>query len=314
MLAEPIRTRGPLELKEINNMFDWNNIWRDAFLASRITDENYYDNESRAQSYDMSENIWIDGKKRAEALNLDPSWSVLDIGSGPGTLAIPLAHRVRQVTAIEPSRPMIRCLEKHLSEEKLSNVEIINSSWEDVSVEEMEAHDLVIASYSLNFENIGEALLKMDRLAKERVVLYWFAGTANWEHFRMDLSPQIYGRKSAHFPKCNVLYNLLYDLGIYPDVEVLHGTTFPKEYSDYSKAFFYLKSTLSLSGEDQDELLQKYIEDHWRRDDGSLFMDDRTTYVKISWRPEGIDGRHCSEVPKSKETRNSNSFGNLSCY
>jgi SAM-dependent methyltransferase len=267
-------------------MVDWNNIWKNAFLASRLTSDNYYDQEERAESYDASENIWIDGKKRAVILNPDPSWSVLDIGCGPGILTIPLAHRVRQVTAVEPSGPMIRCLEKHLDEEKLSNVKIINYRWQDVSAEELEAHDLVIASYSLNFEDIRDAFLKMNRLAKKRVILYWFAGTTNWEHIRMDLFPQIYGRKLSHFPKCNVLYNLLYDLGLYPDVEVLQGTSFPREYSDYSKAFFYLKSTLNLLDDDHDELLHKYIEKNWRKNDGGLFMDDKTTYVKLSWVPE----------------------------
>ncbi|MGB4087665.1 methyltransferase domain-containing protein [Methanothrix sp.] len=78
---------------------------------------------------------------------------MLDVGAGPGTLAIPLARRVRRVTAIGPSRPMICCLERHLAEEKLSNVFIIN-------------------------------------------------------------------------------YNMLYDWGLYPDVEVLQQTSFSRVYAD----------------------------------------------------------------------------------
>jgi SAM-dependent methyltransferase len=270
-------------------MVDWNQIWKDAFLASRLTSENYYDNEERAKSYDMSENIWADGKKRSADLDPDPSWSVLDIGSGPGILTVPLAHRVRQVTAIEPSIHMISCMKGHLDRESLTNVRIINSRWEDVSADELEAHDLVIASYSLSVEDIQEALLKMNHLAKKRVILYWFAGTTNWERIRADLFPQVYGRKPVHYPKCNVIYNLLYDLGLYPDVEVLHETSFSREYPEYDQALFYLRSTLSLFDEDHDDLLHKYIEDHWRRDDGSLFMDDKTTYVKLSWRPGDVD-------------------------
>ncbi len=270
-------------------MADWSQAWKDAFLQSRLTSDNYYDNEERARSYDESESIWIDGKKRTEQLSPDPSWSVLDIGSGPGTLTVPLAHRVRAVTAVEPSLAMIRCMKRHLAEEKISNVRIINSRWEDISTEEMEAHDLVIASYSLNMEDIRQALLKMNRLAKKRVILYWFAGTANWELIRMDLFSQVHNRQIAPFPKCNIIYNFLYDLGLYPDVEVLHGTSFPKEYAGYDKALVYLKSTLNIFDEAHDEMLHKYIEDHWRRSDGRLFMDDKTTYVKLSWRPKDVD-------------------------
>jgi len=93
---------------------------------------NYYDNEKRAKSYDLSENIWIDGKNRVEDLNPDPNWSVLDIGSGPGILTIPLARRVRKVTVIELSQPMVCFLEKHLDDEKPSNVKIIKSRWGDL--------------------------------------------------------------------------------------------------------------------------------------------------------------------------------------
>jgi len=268
---------------------DWNQIWKEAFLKSRLTSENYYDNEELAKSYDASENIWIDGNKRAAELNPDSSWSVLDIGSGPGILTVPLARGVRHVTAIEPSRPMISCLKRHLAEENLSNVKIINSRWEDLSEEEVEVHDLAIASYSLNFEDIREALLKMNHLAKKWVVLYWFAGVTNWELIRMNLFSQVHNRSLEPFPKCNIIYNLLYDLGLYPDVEVLHGTSFPREYADYDSALFYLKSTLNIFDETHDEMLHKYIEDHWRRGDGRLFMEDRTTYVKLSWRPRDLD-------------------------
>jgi 16S rRNA G527 N7-methylase RsmG len=270
-------------------MLDWNKIWKDAFLASRLTRDNYYDDEERAKSYDASESIWIDGKTRSISLNPDPSWSVMDIGSGPGILAIPLAHRVKNVTAVEPSGSMIRCLEKHLEEEMLSNVKIINSRWEDVSADDVLPHDLVIASYSLSFEDMREALLKMNRLAKKRVILYWFAGTTNWEHIRRDLFSQIHGYELQSIPKCNVIFNILYDVGLYPDIEILQGTSFPKEYQDYDKALFYLRSTLNLSNEDYDELLLKYIKDHWRRFDGRLFMDDKTIYAKISWKSKRIE-------------------------
>jgi hypothetical protein len=65
--------------------------------------------------------------------------------------------------------------------------------------------------------------------------------------------------------------------------------TTPKEYSDYDKALFYLKSTLNIFDGTHDELLHNYIEDHWRRGDGRLFMDDKTTYVKLSWMPKDMD-------------------------
>lgn len=270
-------------------MTDWNQIWKDAIIASRLTSDNYYDCEERAESYDKSEKIWIDGEKRVTALDPDPSWSVLDIGSGPGILAVPLARKVRRVTVVEPSRPMIRGLERHLAAERLSNVKIINSRWEDISADEVGDHELAIASYSLNLEDIRDALLKINRVATKRAYLYWFAGTTNWEQMRIDLFPKIYGRDYTPFPKINIIYNLLYDLGLFPDVEVLAGTSFTKEYTDYQEAFSYLKSTLNVSDGKFDGLLRGYIDEHWRMNDGKLVMDDSTTYVRLSWKPKRID-------------------------
>ena len=126
----------------------------------------------------------------------------------------------------------------------------------------------------------------MNLLASQRVCLYWFAGITSWEEVRIDLFPQIYGRKYFAYPKINIIYNLLYDWGLYPDVEVLQQTAFPRNFADYHEALSYLKSTLNVSGRDHETLLHNYIEDRWRREEGSLFMEDGTVYVKLSWRPE----------------------------
>jgi hypothetical protein len=102
----------------------------------------------------------------------------------------------------------------------------------------------------------------------------------------MDLIPLIYGRRYTAFPKINIIYNLLYDWGLYPDVEVLQQTAFPRIFATYDEALSYLKSTLNSSGQDQEALLHNYIENRWRQEDGRLVMEDCTVYAKLSWWPE----------------------------
>ena len=45
-----------------------------------------------------------------KGLELEPYFRILDIGAGAGTLALPMAEKVRQVTALDPSTTMHRVL------------------------------------------------------------------------------------------------------------------------------------------------------------------------------------------------------------
>jgi len=263
-------------------MIDWNRIWKQTLQASRDGRlENLCAKVEVAERYDRSEAIRQDGKRRADALKIDPSWSVLDIGAGPGTLALPLSRRAKRITAVEPSLVMVERLKRHIDEEGISNIRIITSPWEDLSDEDVGRHDLVIASYSLLFHDIQEALLKMDRLAEREVQLYWFAGVPSWEGVRSDLYPQIHGREYVPSPMCDVLYNLLYSLGIYPDVQVLDGTSFPKVYESIEDGISNIRESLGQSNQEHDGLIRDYLERRGRVEGSKVVLDDDTIYVDV---------------------------------
>lgn len=265
--------------------YDFNEEWIRQSKALARGEKNYYDDNKRSRAYDASNTIRIDGIKRAQAFNIEPNWTALDIGPGPGTLTIPLAHRVKHVTAVEPSKAMIKCLLEHKNKEKLDNIDIINKRWEDADINELDRYDIVIASYSLNMVDIKDALLKMNKVALKKVHLYWFAGIPSWEQINLDLYPLIKKENFKPLPKCDILYNVLYDMGIYPDVTVLSDTCFSREFNDLESAIDDLKKRLDITSDSYNNILTDYINKHYVYKENKLTFVDKTKYVRISWTP-----------------------------
>lgn len=64
---------------------------------------------------------------------IEPGWNVIDIGSGTGALAIPMANAGCNVLAIEPSEGMAQILKDKLCSLKISNVEILREqNWKSI--------------------------------------------------------------------------------------------------------------------------------------------------------------------------------------
>ncbi len=132
-------------------MIDWNRVWKDTLLASRDGRlENCYVKEEAADRYDRSEVAWLDGERRAAALKIDPSWSVLDIGAGPESWPCP-GPEGGEGHGGEPSPAMVERLKRHIGAEGFPTSGSFPPDGEDLAEEEVGQHDLAIASYSLAF-------------------------------------------------------------------------------------------------------------------------------------------------------------------
>jgi hypothetical protein len=82
----------------------------------------------------------------------------------------------------------------------------------------------------------------------------------------------------------DVLYNLLYSLGIYADVQVLQGTAFPREYESREEGISELRRALGLNTQEHDGAIREYLERRGRLEGLRVILEDDTVYVKISWR------------------------------
>ena len=57
---------------------------------------------------------------------LEPEDTVLDIGAGPGRITVPVADKVKGVTALDASKDMQEVLKKNANKAGLSNVTCLN--------------------------------------------------------------------------------------------------------------------------------------------------------------------------------------------
>jgi hypothetical protein len=101
----------------------------------------------------------------------DSTW--LDIGAGAGRYSLPLALRVRQVIAVEPSAGMRRALRTGLDEHGLDNVRVVPGTWPE-ALEELGpppvADVALIAHVGYDIEQIGPFLDAMEAAARQRCV------------------------------------------------------------------------------------------------------------------------------------------------
>jgi SAM-dependent methyltransferase len=269
---------------------DWGEIWK-TMMARRqgIAPDcaTLWDDRKHARHYwstvqQLGENYI---HKSLLELPLLPNSRVLDIGAGPGTLAIPLSKSVSQVTAVEPSPGMMAVLEENISHEKTSNIACIRKRWEEVDVDsELSApFDAVIAAFSLDMPDIRKAVQEMIRVCKGRIYLYWFAGVPTWTSNYATLWPILHGRPYHPSPKSQVLLGVLKQMGIDPAVEFI-PMTFPMRFRSLDEASEELSSEFNVRTEYQKTILADYLERILILEEESLVLPHSYMAVKMWWK------------------------------
>jgi len=146
------------------------------------------------------------------------SWSVLDVGCGPGTLAVPLARRTARVTALDFSPAMLVHLRERCRAEGIANVAPVLASWEDDwNALGIGPHDLALASRSLAVDDLGAALEKLD--ARSRRVACLCTSVGDGPRDRRVLEAM--GRTVRPGPDYLYVYGQLRGMGICADVALL---------------------------------------------------------------------------------------------
>lgn len=149
-------------------------------------------------------------------IDIDSDSTVLDVGCGPGTLAVPYAKKAARVTAIDYSKGMLSELKTYAREQDVHNIKTIQCSWQDNWEEhQVDKHDLVIASRSMNIESLAEGIQKLERFAHKRLVI---ADRIAPSPYDPDAFAAI-GREFSSGPDYIYTVNMLYHFGIHPRID-----------------------------------------------------------------------------------------------
>lgn len=210
---------------------------------------------------------------------------VLDIGAGPGTLAVPLSGRVSQVTAVEPSPGMMAVLQANLFDRRIGNTTCIQKRWEEVDADnELDGpFDTVIAAFSLDMPDIQKAIQKMIGVCTGHVYLYWFAGVPTWTTFYKAIWPQLHGTPYKPSPKFRVLIGVLKQMSINPHVEFI-PTPFPIRFRSMDDAIEEISPEFNVQTGPQRETLARFLERILVTGRDSLVLPHFYMAAKVWWK------------------------------
>ncbi len=237
---------------------DWNQVCRE--IRSRKTypssNAEYWDKRAPSFARNASKSDYI--SKFFKLVELKRNWTVLDVGCAAGTLAIPMAAKVKLITGMDISRRMLELLQERAEQSGIENIRTVCGRWEDdwesLGIAE---HDVAIASRSLITLDFRSALEKLNKAARKRVYISTIVGDG-------PLDRRIFatlGRVLNAGPDYIYIYNLLYRMGINASVDFI---TYQERnsYESPEEAFNMLKSRFDNISIQEENKLRKYLDEY----------------------------------------------------
>jgi len=209
---------------------------------------------------------------------MDPqdSWTVFDMGCGGGTLSLPLASKVNEITAADFSPKMIEILDAEIERRGIRNIKTMRLSWEeDWPEKKMGVYDVAIASRSLSVDNINAAILKLIKVARRRVYISTVVGDGPQDRRIFDAV----GRELI--PAVDYIYicNLLYQMGIHANISFIEEEN-AKTFDDVNSAKNSLKWMLHEMTFKEEYRLDLYLRENMIMKDGKKIFDYKK---KFKW-------------------------------
>jgi len=209
--------------------------------------------------------------------------SFLDIGSGCGTLAVPLAKAGKSVTALDSSRAMIELLKADIARLKLKGIRPVLASWGETEVKK---HDVVLCANVPTLLSSPEGFLKeIDALAKQAVFIIESADPDSDKFYYRELYPLIFNKPFGKRSDYLRTYTALHSLGIFANIEII-DYDFDQPFMDLDEAVSFWKEYMGIVTEEHDSRLRAFLKKKLVKKDGLLLARFHKKSAIIWWTKE----------------------------
>lgn len=188
-------------------------------------------------------------------MDLTGARSLLDVGCGPGTIALAVAARLERVLALDYSAAMLDALRTQVAARGLAHVQAVHRAWED-DWSDLPVCDIAVASRATLVDDIGAALARLDAHARLRVYVTHPVGG----HFLDPAIQHVIGRSLPSTPDYIYLVNILHRMGIHPRLDYLTQESRlagAQDFADYAQRVAWSTGGLA---EDETARLQAWYE------------------------------------------------------
>ena len=221
--------------------------------------------------------------KLIERIDITKDDTLLDLGCGDGTITIPLAKRAKSVTGVDSTYKMLEILNEKAQKENIGNIKTIEEDLSKITIDNVGKHDIVVASRSLNgILNIKETIANINEIAENYVYITLF-GPNNWK-IEKEFYDSI-NKEYVEFPSHRYFFNILVDMGIYPNVESLNIGR-EREYESIEEALENGKWRLDTLNDREKEQLYEYLEDILKKGENGKLSNpnDKADWVLYWWK------------------------------
>lgn len=253
---------------------DWNEVWKELRARRTVVQKSassWGERTSGARRM-IREDRYV--REFLSIIKPQQGWTVLDMGCGPGTLALPLAPFVTHITAADFSQGMLDIVTEGCTARGITNVTTKKLSWEDDwQAAGMGMYDVVIASRSLVTEDLREAIVKMNGTARKKVFISTIVNDGPFDRAVFEALGRTLHAGPDYICNCN----LLHQMDIPATVDFI--TQDQRKFESRREAFESMSWMIDSMTDSERNSLEAFIDQHLVREGDHWITDYEFTVI-----------------------------------